>query len=74
MSKNSQAEHQRLQDIADRMLRDNRDSGIVELYDLEPDDDEIIGLVMATYDMPKADAVDRLARIDFVAMRTDMAA
>lgn len=68
MSKSSQSEHQRLQDLADQHLRDNR-SPLIDLDDLDPDDDEIVGLVMETFGMDQAQAVDRLARIDFVAAR-----
>ena len=64
MSKNSQAEHQCLRNMTEH-------SELVDLDDLDPDDDEIIGLVMETFGMDQTQAVDRLARIDFTAARSE---
>lgn len=42
-----------------------RDELIDAAADVDPDDAEIIGVIAETFDLTEAEAVERLARIDF---------
>jgi hypothetical protein len=79
-----EAERTRLQGCADRLLKDARESGIrgcasiaggvIEMIEIAgPDDNEIIGLVAQCYDMTPAEAIERLASIDFARARAELA-
>lgn len=77
------AELRRLQGCANQHLADNlprpeyvteRDALIDAGVDLELEDDEIVNFVAEEFGMSKADAIDRLARIDFAKARERLAA
>lgn len=82
-----QSERRRLQALAEQAAADARERSDTErkaglpagsLRDIDipegPDDDEIIDLVAATFNLNRSDAVERLAAIDFARARELVAA